>query len=124
MIRIQDIITRYDIASKFPTILEDLGMEILKDGINVEKPGPPCGDMPGESLLKNNDDLEKYLFGITRVDIKHFYTYDRYTIDYITFYLDLWCHAGYPGGESDRYIGRITLSIESFAFLLIAAKYL
>jgi len=122
MITTDSIIQRYAIGSKLPQIMDEMGWEMLKTGVTVET----SGDLPGDTLLETVDDLEQFIFSITKAEVKHVCVNDSETDNktYFIFRLDLWAHAGYPGGSSNKYIGRITLSIEESGFLLIAAKYL
>ena len=129
IITTKDIMERMDLQDKLPEIIEYLGCADMLDDVYVYR---YCEEMPDKPLIETAKELKDYIYSITKAEVMHFSMQDNenYAMgdgkstaqEYCQFRLDLWKHAGHPGGESSKYVGRINLLIEVHGFLLLAAK--
>lgn len=120
IITTEDIMERMELHDKLPEIIEYLGCADMLDDVYVH-----TGEaLPAKPIIRNAKDLKEYMYSISKATIVHFSINenDENGKEYCLFRLDLWKHAGYPGGEDSLYVGRIDLLIEAYGFLLLAAK--
>lgn len=104
-------------------MMDEMGWDLLKDGIEIH----PFGEMPDKPIIQTKEDLMPLVHSITHAEVVHFCINMTDVGDggteYYMFRLDIFAHAGYPGGESDKYLGRIELHIEENGFALLMGMY-
>lgn len=121
-LRLKDIINSIDISEELYVLLLNVtrghrgeGLEIIT-GNNHILPFPEGKDI----LIKDFRDLEEQVDFVTKCEIKAMNSSMNIgeTVTFINVTMDLWGHAGYPDGDTDKYLGRVKLMMEDIAFVL------
>lgn len=102
-------------------VLDELGMDVIKNGVTYSENPEHM-----EPVIVDHASMKEYLYSIVKADIANHSVQrsEGSTPPTITLYMNLWGHAGIPGGNHGKYLGHIKLVMEEMAFVLVMAKYL
>jgi hypothetical protein len=118
-LKIEDIIQGLSMNEEILDLIKKFVFS-YRGSVTVNKDDAPPGKNPEDAIFKDLRDVEDGIWEVSHCDLvqirSHMYTGG--VVKFVLVIVDLWGHAGYPGGETSKYFGRVEVEIEELAFVL------